>query len=175
VVGLAVSGSRIRGRHTIRPKSLGWTAHGINREDPPILRINLRRGQVLSFFRKLTPTVVVPEACSTSHYWARELNALGHSMRLIPPRDVKRGKNDRNDAEAICEAAGRPGMHFVPAQSVEQHAQGMVLTVRETLKGQRCPHQYRGCTLSPSEFLIVTAGRRQSFQKSLNRFDARCV
>ena len=63
------------------------------------------------------------------------------TVRLIPPQYVKpfvkRGKNDRNDAEAICEAAGRPGMHFVPAKSVEQQAQGMVLKVRETLVGQR--------------------------------------
>ena len=81
------------------------------------------------------------EACGGSHYWARELTALGHAVRLIPPQYVKpyvkRGKNDRNDAEAICEAAGRPGMHFVPVKSVTQQAQGMVLKVRETLISQR--------------------------------------
>ena len=74
-------------------------------------------------------------------YWVRELTALGHTVRLVPPQYVKpyvkRGKNDRNDAEAICEAAGRPGMHFVPAKSVMQQAQGIVLKVRETLIGQR--------------------------------------
>ena len=81
------------------------------------------------------------EACGGAHYWARELIMLGHTVRLIPPQYVKpfvkRGKNDRNDAEAICEAAGRPGMQFVPVKSVTQQAQGMVLKVRETLVAQR--------------------------------------
>jgi transposase len=81
------------------------------------------------------------EACGSAHHWARELTALGHEVRLVPPQYVKpyvkRSKNDRNDAEAICEAAGRPGMHFVPVKSVTQQAQGMVLKVRETLVGQR--------------------------------------
>ena len=81
------------------------------------------------------------EACGSAHHWARELTALGHEVCLVPPQYVKpyvkRGKNDRNDAEAICEAAGRPGMHFVPVKSVTQQAQGMVLKVRETLVGQR--------------------------------------
>jgi len=118
-----------------------FTLHGIDQQDRPVLRINLRRAQMISFFKKLPPTVIALEACGGSHYWARELTALGHTVRLIPPQYVKpyvkRGKNDRNDAEAICEAAGRPGMHFVPVKSVTQQAQGMVLKVRETLIGQR--------------------------------------
>jgi len=118
-----------------------FTLHGIDQQDRPVLRINLRRAQMISFFNKLPPTVIALEACGASHYWAHELTALGHTVRLIPPQYVKpyvkRGKNDRNDAEAICEAAGRPGMHFVPAKSVTQQAQGMVLKVRETLIGQR--------------------------------------
>jgi transposase len=118
-----------------------FTLHGIDQQDRPVLRINLRRAQMISFFKKLSPTVIALEACGASHYWARELTALGHTVRLIPPQYVKpyvkRGKNDRNDAEAICEAAGRPGMHFVPVKSVTQQAQGMVLKVRETLIGQR--------------------------------------
>jgi transposase len=101
----------------------------------------LRRNQVLSWFAKLPPCLVGMEACGTANHWARELTALGHTPRLVPPQYVKpyvkRGKNDRNDAEAICEAAGRPGMHFVPVKSVTQQAQGMVLKVRETLVGQR--------------------------------------
>ena len=96
---------------------------------------------MLPFFSKLPPTVIALEACGGSHYWARELTALGHTVHPTPPQYVKpyvkRGKNDRNDAEAICEAAGRPGMHFVPVKSVTQQAQGMVLKVRETLIGQR--------------------------------------
>ena len=118
-----------------------FTLHGIDQQDRPVLRINLRRAQMIPFFKKLPPTEIAMEACGSTHHWARELTALGHKVRLIPPQYVKpyvkRSKNDRNDAEAICEAAGRPGMHFVPVKSVTQQAQGMVLKVRETLVGQR--------------------------------------
>jgi len=118
-----------------------FTLHGIDQTDRPLLRINLRRAQMVPFFAKLPPTEIAMEACGGAHYWARELIKLGHKVRLIPPQYVKpyvkRGKNDRNDAEAICEAGGRPGMHFVPVKSVTQQAQGMVLKVRESLVGQR--------------------------------------
>jgi transposase len=118
-----------------------FTLHGIDQQDRPVLRINLRRAQMLPFFKKLPPTEIAMEACGGTHHWARELVAFGHTVRLIPPQYVKpyvkRSKNDRNDAEAICEAAGRPSMHFVPVKSVTQQAQGMVLKVRETLVGQR--------------------------------------
>ena len=118
-----------------------FTLHGIDQQDRPMLRINLRRPQLLAFFKKLPPTEIALEACGNAHHWARELTTLGHEVRLIPPQYVKpyvkRGKNDRNDAEAICEAAGRPGMHFVPVKSVMQQAQGMVLKVRESPVGQR--------------------------------------
>ena len=93
-----------------------FTLHGIDLADRPILRLDLRRRGLLSLFRKLAPTAIVMEACGAAYHWARELSALGHEVRLIPPQYVKpyvkRGKNDRNDAESICEAAGRPGMHF---------------------------------------------------------------
>jgi transposase len=118
-----------------------FTLHGIDQQERPVLRINLRRAQLLPFFAKLPPTEIAMEACGGTHHWARELIALGHKVRLIPPQYVKpyvkRSKNDRNDAEAICEAAGRPGMHFVPVKSITQQAQGMVLKVRESLVGQR--------------------------------------
>src|SRR5579863_10378883 len=118
-----------------------FTLHGIDQQERPVLRSNLRRAQLAPFFRKLPPTVIALEACGGSHHWARELTAVGHTVRLIPPQYVKpfvkRGKNDRNDAEAICEAAGRPGMHFVPVKSLTQQAQCMVLKVRDTLIGQR--------------------------------------
>ena len=118
-----------------------FTLHGIDQQDRPVLRINLRRVQFIPFFAKLPPTEIAMEACGGAHHWARELTALGHEVRLIPPQYVKpyvkRAKNDRNDAEAICEAAGRPGMHFVPVKSITQQAQGMVLKVRESLVGQR--------------------------------------
>jgi len=118
-----------------------FTLHGVDATNRPVLRMNLRRGQVIPFFRKLPPTIVALEACGSSHYWAREIAALGHTVRLVPPQYVKpyvkRSKNDRIDAEAICEAAGRPGMHFVPAKTAQQQADGMVLKVRDTLVCQR--------------------------------------
>lgn len=118
-----------------------FTLHGVDGSDRPGLRTTLRRGQLLAFFRKLPATEIALEACGGSHHWGRELSALGHRVRLIPPQYVKpfvkRGKNDRNDAEAICEAAGRPGMRFVPVKSAEQQAQGTALKTRETLVAQR--------------------------------------
>ena len=118
-----------------------FTLHAIDQADRPVLRVNLRRAQVLSFFKRRPRTEVALEACGSAHHWARKLTALGHDVRLIPPQYVKpyvkRAKNDRNDAEAICEAAGRPGMRFVLAKSETQQADGMVLKVRETLLGQR--------------------------------------
>jgi transposase len=118
-----------------------FTLHGIDQQDRPVLRINFRRGQMMAFFEKLPPTEIAMEACGGAHHCARELTAFGHEVRLIPPQYVKpyvkRSKNDRNDAAAICEAAGRPGMHFVPVKSLAQQAQGMILKVRETLVGQR--------------------------------------
>jgi transposase len=118
-----------------------FTLHCIDHTDKPVLRLNLRRAQMIPFFKKHQPTEIAMEACATSHHWARKLTALGHDVRLIPPQYVKpfvkRSKNDRNDAEAICEAAGRPGMRFVPAKSAEQQAQAMVLKIRETLVHQR--------------------------------------
>jgi transposase len=118
-----------------------FTLYGIDHAERPTLRLNLRRGQMIGFFRKLPPTEIAMEACGGAHHWGRELTKLGHKVHLIPPQYVtpyvKRGKNDEIDAAATCEAGGRPGMHFVPVKSIEQQAQGMVLKVRETLVDQR--------------------------------------
>ena len=117
-----------------------FTLHGVGDRGEVVLRRELRRQQLEGFFAKLPPTEVVLEACGGSHHWGRVLMALGHRVRLIPPQYVKpfvkRNKNDRADAEAMCEAAGRPGINFVPVKSAEQQAAAMVLSVRELLVKQ---------------------------------------
>ena len=91
-----------------------------------MLRKRLRRGQVLAFFAGIPRCLVGLEACATAHYWARELIALGHEARLMPPNYVKayvkRNKHDVADAEAICEAVRRPSMRFVPVKAVQQES-----------------------------------------------------
>ena len=81
---------------------------------------------LVGFFGKLSPCVVGIEACASSHHWSRELQALGHAVRLMPPAYVKpyvkRQKNDAADAEAICEAVQRPTMRFVPTKTADQQA-----------------------------------------------------
>ena len=118
-----------------------FTVHGIDRDDRAVLRRNFSRPTFEAFFAKLAPTEVVLEACGGSHHWGRRLTELGHRVRLLPPQYVKpfvkRGKNDRNDAEAICEAAGRPGMSTVPVKAAERQAQSMIVGVRELLVRQR--------------------------------------
>jgi transposase len=118
-----------------------FTLHCVDETGRQVLQTNLRRARLASFFEKLPPTEIALEACGGSHHWARELIALGHEVSLIPPQYVKpyvkRAKNDRNDAEAICEAGGRPDMRFVPVKSASQQAQGMILKIRETLIQQR--------------------------------------
>src|ERR1017187_5763234 len=118
-----------------------FTLHGVDEQERPVLRHEIKRGQVEAFFAKQDPTEVVLEACGGSHYWGRLLSGLGHRVRLIPPQYVrpfvKRAKNDRNDAEAISEAASRPTMRSVPVKTVEQQADGIILKHREMLVSQR--------------------------------------
>jgi len=103
-----------------------FQVHGITDTGTVAFNRPLRRAQLLAFFERLDPCLVGMEACSTSHYWARELSRLGHEVRLIPPSYVKpfvkRGKSDSADAEAICEAVARPTMRFVAVKSPEQQA-----------------------------------------------------
>jgi len=118
-----------------------FQVHGVDEEGNVIVRKQVRRSAVAKFFAELAPCTVGIEACSSAHYWARELSALGHTVRLMPPAYVKpyvkRGKNDAADAEAICEAVMRPTMRFVPVKSAEQQANAMVYKVRELLVRQR--------------------------------------
>ena len=103
-----------------------FQVHGIDAAGKVVIRKQLKRARVLPFFMKLPSCLVGIEACASSHYWARELTALGHEVKLMPPTYVKpyvkRQKNDAADAEAICEAVQRPNMRFVPIKSPEQQA-----------------------------------------------------
>lgn len=118
-----------------------FQVHGADAEGAPVLRRKLRRAEVLRFFEKLAPCLVGMEACGGSHFWAREIAALGHEVRLIPPiyvkPFVKRGKTDAADAEAICEAVTRKTMRFVSVKSADQQAAAMVLKARDLLVRQR--------------------------------------
>ena len=103
-----------------------FQVHGIDAGGEVIVRRQLKRRYVLSFFEKLQPCLIGIEACASSHYWSRELKALGHTVRLMPPAYVKpyvkRQKNDASDAEAICEAVRRPTMRFVETKTREQQS-----------------------------------------------------
>ena len=118
-----------------------FQVHGVDAEGATVLRKQLRRAQVLAFFSRLPPCLVGLEACSTAHYWARELGALGHEVRLMPAQYVKayvkRNKNDAADAAAICEAVVRPPMRFVPAKTADQQAAVLLHRGRERLVRQR--------------------------------------
>src|SRR5713101_426303 len=98
--------------------------HGVDARGVVMLRKQLRRKQVLPFLTRLSPCLVGMEACAGAHYWAREIEKLGHTARLMSPHFVtpyrKSQKNDGNDAEAVCEAVGRPSMRFVPIKSAPQ-------------------------------------------------------
>ena len=115
--------------------------HCVNAAGECVLRKRLRRSQVISFFAQLPRCLVGLEACATAHYWARELQALGHEVRLMPAQYVKayvkRNKNDAADAEAICEAVRRPTMRFVPVKTADQQAAVLLHRGRERLVRQR--------------------------------------
>ena len=118
-----------------------FQVHGADGEGRAVLRRKLRRGKVLAFFAGLPSCLVGMEACASAHYWAREIQALGHEVRLIPPQYVrpfvKTNKNDAADAEAICEAVTRPTMRFALAKSAEQQSVLMLHRARELLVRQR--------------------------------------
>lgn len=123
-------------------KSL-FQLHGVNEREEVVLRKQVRRGQFVAYLAKLEPTVVALEACGASHYWARQVQALDHEVMLLPPQHVKpyagHNKNDKIDAEAICEAMSRRRVRerLVAVKSAEQSAAQMLLGTREGLLQRR--------------------------------------
>jgi transposase len=137
-----------------------FQVHGTDGAGAVVLRKRLRRGHVLAFFASLPGCLIGIEACATAHYWGRELRALGHDVRLMPPQYVKayvkRNKNDAADAEAICEAVRRPSMRFVAVKTAEQQAVLLMHRGRELLVRQRTmlTNAVRGHL---AEFGLITA------------------
>jgi transposase len=113
-----------------------FQVHGVNAHGKVVLRKQLRREQMAPFFANLPACLVGMEACGSAHHWARKLASFGHTVKLIAPQFVKpyvkTNKNDAADAEAICEAVGRPSMRFVPIKNVEQQA---VLSLHRVRQG----------------------------------------
>ena len=137
-----------------------FQVHGVDIAGQTVVRRRLARSQLLEFFGRLPACMIGMEACSSAHHWARELTRLGHEVRLIPPQYVKpyvkRNKSNSADAEAICEAVGRPNMRFVPIKTVEQQAVLALHRVRSLVVRQRTAtiNAIRGLL---GEFGLVTA------------------
>lgn len=113
-----------------------FQAHGVNEHGKKVFNRQIRRNQMIEFFTQLKPCLIGMEACSSAHFWARKLHALGHTVKLMAPQFVKpyvkTNKNDAADAEAICEAITRPTMRFVPIKNAEQQA---VLSIHRARQG----------------------------------------
>jgi transposase len=118
-----------------------FQVHGVDGAGAVVMRKRISRAKVLEFFGSLSPCLIGIEACPSAHHWSRELQALGHTVRLMPPSYVKaylkRSKNDANDAAAICEAVTRPSMRFVPTKSEQQQSGLMLHRSRQLLVRQR--------------------------------------
>jgi transposase len=147
-----------------------FQVHGVNERGVVQGRKTLARAKVLEFFAQLPPCLVGMEACGGAHYWARQLSQLGHTVKLMAAQFVKPyrkgGKNDPNDAEAICEAVGRPNMHFVAVKSEEQQAVLMVHRARSLVVANRTAlvNQIRGLL---GEFGVVVRPGVASLRRQL--------
>jgi transposase len=146
-----------------------FQVHGVDASGKAVLRKQLKRDQMATFFANLPPCLIGMEACGSAHYWARKLQGLGHTVRLMAPQFVKpyvkTNKNDAADAEAICEAVTRPTMRFVPIKNVEQQAVLALHRVRQGLVKARTAqaNQMRGLL---SEFgLIVPQGIAHLYER----------
>ena len=144
--------------------------HGVDAQGKVVVRQQLSRGKVLPFFAQLSVCRVGLEACGSAHYWGRELQKLGHEVRLMAVQLTKpyrtKQKNDRTDAEAICEAVSRPHLRFVPIKTVEQQAVLTVHRARELLVAERTAvaNQIRGLLL---EYGIVIVQGIQRLRREL--------
>jgi transposase len=148
-----------------------FQVHGVDAGGQVIIRRQLKRRYVLAFFEKLAPCLVGIEACASSHHWARELQALGHTVRLMPPAYVKpyvkRQKNDATDAEAICEAVSRANMRFVPIKTPEQQS-GLVLHRTRHLFIRQQTSVINAIRAHCAEFGIVAPIGRRGVEELLN-------
>ncbi|KAG0272069.1 hypothetical protein BGZ96_005470, partial [Linnemannia gamsii] len=124
--------------------------HGVNEFGKPVIKKQLRRDQMVEFFVNLPACLIGMEACGSAHHWARKLQGLGHTVKLMAPQFVKpyvkSNKNDAADAEAICEAVSRPNMRFVPIKNIEQQAVLALHRVRQSFVKARTAqaNQIRG-------------------------------
>ena len=147
-----------------------FSIHGVDRHGKVVLRKQLSRAKLLPFLAQLPPCLVGMEACSSAHHWARELEKLGHRVGIMAPRFVapyrKSGKNDDNDAEAICEAVARPQMRFVAVKSAEQQAVLCLHRIRQGAVTERTAqiNQLRGLL---AEFGLVMPKGRYSAQREV--------
>lgn len=136
--------------------------HGADKNGKPVLRKSLRRDKVMAFFANTQPCLIGMEACGSAHHWARQLQSLGHEVRLIAPQFVKpyvkSNKHDAADAEAICEAVSRPTMRFVPIKNVEQQAMLSIHRAREGFIGDRTATSNRIRGLMSEFGLIIPQG-----------------
>ena len=146
--------------------------HGVDADGTVVIRKRISRAKLLEFFASLPACRVGIEACPSGHYWSRRLQALGHTVRLLPPSYVKaylkRSKNDANDAAAICEAVTRPSMRFVPTKSEEQQSGLMLHRSRQLLVCQRTmlSNAIRGHMASSALSRRRTAMAQQSCSRS---------
>lgn len=148
-----------------------FQVHGVDADGAVVVRRQLRRSQMLTFFEKQSPCLVGMEACATSHHWARELVKLGHDVRLMPPRYVKpyvkRNKNDMADAEAICEAVTRPTMRFVAIKTTDQQSVLMLHKTRQLFIRQQTT-LINAIRAHLAEFGIVAGVGRNGVEKLLD-------
>jgi transposase len=148
-----------------------FQVHGVDAAGQVVVRRQLKRRYVLAFFEKLRPCLIGIEACASSHHWSRELQALGHTVRLMPPAYVKpyvkRQKNDATDAEAICEAVTRANMRFVSTKTPEQQC-GLVLHRTRHLFIRQQTAVINAIRAHLAEFGIIAPVGRHGVEELLN-------